>query len=104
MKIKRKCLTCRKEFETYPSLNKKFCSNKCFYISLTSTGKYRNNFRKKIRNSKIPESRISFNYYDMEYLYSIANFEDNNLECKRLKKRIEKFLGQRSINNIKRKK
>ena len=47
MKIKRKCLTCRKEFETYPSLNKKFCSNKCFYISLTSTGKYRNNFRKR---------------------------------------------------------
>lgn len=47
--------------------------------------------------------RISFDEYNMEHLYSMAidNFEDNCVECQQLKKRIEKFLGEEIVNEIK---
>jgi actin-like ATPase involved in cell morphogenesis len=54
-------------------------------------------------NPPVRAKRISFDDYDMEHLYSMAidNFEDNCIECQYLKKRIEKFLGEEIVNEIK---
>ena len=54
-------------------------------------------------NPPVRAKRISFNEYNMEHLYSMAidNFEDNCVECQQLKKRIEKFLGEETVNEIK---
>lgn len=40
----------------------------------------------------------------MEHLYDLAfeNFQDECVECQRLKRRVEKFLGQRIVKTIKR--
>jgi len=46
---------------------------------------------------------ISFDKYDMEHLYSMAidNFEEDCCECQHLKKRIEKFLGEEIMKEMK---
>lgn len=50
------------------------------------------------------KQRITFSRYDMEHLYDLAfeNFQDECVECQRLKRRVEKFLGQRIVKTIKR--
>ncbi|MFZ3055026.1 MAG: hypothetical protein WA091_03560 [Minisyncoccales bacterium] len=47
--------------------------------------------------------RISFNEYNMEHLYDLAlgNFQKDCIECHIIKKRIEKFLGDKTIRIIK---
>jgi len=49
------------------------------------------------------QNKISFSEYEMEHLYDMArdNMEDECIECQYLKKRIEKFLGEEIVNEIK---
>lgn len=58
---------------------------------------------KNITKKQTKEKRISFSKYDMEHLYDMAidNFEKKCFECQYLKKRIERFLGEKSVRNIK---
>ena len=83
-----KCLICGNECI---NKDKNICSN-----CSTSGLEYK-------ENPPVRAKRISFDEYDMEHLYSMAidNFEDNCIECQYLKKRIEKFLGEEIVNEIK---
>ncbi len=85
-----KCLFCKKE-----CIDEKM--NVCSNCS-TSGLEYK-------ENPPVRAKRISFDEYNMEHLYSMAidNFEDNCVECQQLKKRIEKFLGEETMKEIKNK-
>ena len=48
--------------------------------------------------------RITFDKYDAEHLYELALqcFQKECFVCKKLKKRLEVFIGQKRVRNIKR--
>ena len=50
------------------------------------------------------EKRISFGEYDTEHIYDLAlgNFQGGCWLCDRIKKRIEKFLGKKTVKFVKR--
>jgi len=47
--------------------------------------------------------RISFSEYNAEHLYELAldNFQENCWECESIKKRLEKFLGKKTVRFVK---
>ena len=47
--------------------------------------------------------RISFNSYNAEHLYDLAldNFQKDCVECQVIKKRVERFLGDKMVRRIK---
>lgn len=47
--------------------------------------------------------RISFDEYFASHLYelSLENFQDGCAVCERIKKRLEKFIGEKEVRHIK---
>ena len=57
-----------------------------------------------MQTSKSKGKRISFNEYDASHLYEFTsqNFQKGCMICKKIKLRLETFIGEKEVKRIKR--